>query len=419
MNRGKTAAIIVAAGTGTRSGSAVPKQYVPIGGKAVLAHSYAALTAHPAIDRVVVVIGAGQEAALQDAVGEAEHVTGGATRRMSVLAGLEALAAPTRRPGPVPGSALPQDVQAEVVNHGGPRHQAGVTEGRHIERVLIHDAARPFLSADVIDRLIAALDDHDGAVPALPVADTLARGDAALGETVSRDSLYRIQTPQAFRYEAALKAHRNWSGEEPTDDAQMVRAGGGSVALVEGDPMLEKITHPADFAAADARMTATMRVRTATGFDVHRLEAGEELWLGGVLIPHDKGLSGHSDADVALHAITDALLGTIAAGDIGTHFPPSDPQWRGADSAKFLQHAASLITARGGIIDFIDLTIICEAPKIGPHRIAMRDRIAALLQLDPDQVSIKATTTERLGFTGRGEGIAAQAAATVRVPETR
>ena len=183
--------------------------------------------------------------------------------------------------------------------------------------------------------------------------------------------------------------------------------------------MLEKITHPADFAAAEARLAATMRSRTATGFDVHRLEAGEELWLGGVLIPHDKGLSGHSDADVALHAITDALLGTIAAGDIGTHFPPSDPQWRGADSAQFLQHAASLITARGGIIDFIDLTLICEAPKIGPHRSAMRDRIAALLQVGVDQVSIKATTTERLGFAGRGEGIAAQAAATVRIPETR
>ena len=382
MTSGKIAAIIVAAGTGVRSGSAVPKQYAQLGGKAVLAHSYAALRAHPGVDRIVVVIGAGQDDALRDAVGDVEFVIGGDTRRMSVTAGLEAL-------------------------------------GDGFDRVLIHDAARPFLGAGMIDRLIAALDDHDGAVPALPVADTLARGDAVLGETMPRDGLHRIQTPQAFRYAAALSAHRGWTGEEPTDDAQMIRAAGGNVALVKGDPMLEKITHPADFAAAEARLAATMRVRTATGFDVHRLEAGEELWLGGVLIPHDKGLSGHSDADVALHAITDALLGTIAAGDIGTHFPPSDPQWRGADSAQFLQHAAALITVRGGIIDFIDLTLICEAPKIGPHRIAMRDRIAALLQLGPDQVSIKATTTERLGFAGRGEGIAAQAAATVRVPETR
>ncbi len=419
MTRGKTAAIIVAAGTGVRSGSAVPKQYALLGGKPVLAYSYAALSEHPAIDRVVVVIGAGQEAALRAVVGDVEYVIGGATRRMSVLAGLEALASPTRHPGPVPGSTVPHDLQPEVANPGGPRLEAGVTEVGHFNRVLIHDAARPFLSAAVIDRLLAALDTHDGAVPALPVADTLARGGRALGGTVARDGLYRVQTPQTFRYATALEAHRNWRGDEPTDDAQMVRAAGGNVALVEGDSMLEKITHPADFAAAEARLAATLRSRTATGFDVHRLEAGEELWLGGVLIPHDKGLSGHSDADVALHAITDALLGTIAAGDIGTHFPPSDPQWRGADSAQFLQHAASLITARGGIIDFIDLTLICEAPKIGPHRGAMRDRIAALLQLDADQVSIKATTTERLGFAGRGEGIAAQAAATVRIPETR
>ena len=382
MTSPKTAAIIVAAGTGVRSGSAIPKQYALLGGKSVLAHSYAALKAHPAIERIIVVIGAGQEAALMAAIGEAAHVFGGATRRMSVRAGLDAL-------------------------------------GTDVDRVLIHDAARPFLSAAVIDRLIAALDAHDGAVPALPVADTLAHGDTALGGTVSRDGLHRILTPQAFRYRAIMTAHRGWNGDEPTDDAQMVRAAGGSVALVEGDPMLEKITHPADFAAAEARLAATMRSRTATGFDVHRLETGEELWLGGVLIPHDKGLSGHSDADVALHAITDALLGTIAAGDIGTHFPPSDPQWRGADSAQFLQHAASLVAARGGIIDFIDLTLMCEAPKIGPHRAAMQARIADLLQLGIDQVSIKATTTERLGFTGRGEGIAAQAAATVRVPETR
>ncbi|MEG3175196.1 2-C-methyl-D-erythritol 2,4-cyclodiphosphate synthase [Sphingomonas sp. RB3P16] len=407
MTNPRTAALIVAAGTGVRSGSAIPKQYAPLGGKAVLAHSYAALSAHPAIERVIVVIGAGQEAALRAAVGEVEYVIGGATRRLSVLAGLEAL---DRRPGEGRG----RPVSADGASHAAAPASAGATDG--VARVLVHDAARPFLSNAVIDRLLVALDEHDGAVPALPVADTLAKGDAALGETVPRDSLHRIQTPQAFLFQTALAAHRGWTGDEPTDDAQMVRAAGGSVALVAGDPMLEKITHPADFAAAEDRLATTMRTRMATGFDVHRLEVGEELWLGGVRIPHDKGLSGHSDADVALHAITDALLGTIAAGDIGTHFPPSDPQWRGADSAQFLQHAASLITERGGIIDFVDLTLMCEEPKIGPHRAAMRDRIADLLQLDTDQVSIKATTTERLGFTGRGEGIAAQAAATVRVP---
>ena len=380
MTRGGTAALIVAAGQGVRSGGPLPKQFAMLAGKPMIAHSYAALTAHPDIGRVVVAIGDGQEAALATALGDVGHVAGGATRRLSVAAGLEALA------GDAP------------------------------DRVLIHDAARPFLSATIIDRVIAALKTHDGAVPALSVADTLAKGDGSLGDIVPRDALYRIQTPQAFRFGAALAAHRGWQGEEPTDDAQMVRAAGGKVALVEGDTMLEKITYPADFAAAEARHMAGMRVRSATGFDVHRLVEGEELWLGGVLIPHHKGLSGHSDADVALHAITDALLGTIAEGDIGTHFPPSDPQWRGADSAQFLAHAAALVAAQGGIIDFIDLTLICEAPKVGPHREAMRARIAALLRLAPGQISVKATTTERLGFAGRGEGIAAQAIATIRIP---
>jgi len=376
---GKTVALIVAAGQGNRMGGP-PKQFLPLGDKPVIAHSYRALLAHPAIDAVLVVIGAGQEAALEAALGPCPVVIGGVTRRESVLNGLEALAA---------------DPPA---------------------RVLIHDAARPFVPGRVIDALLVALDSHEGAIPALAVADTLARNDGVLGEMMSRDHLVRVQTPQAFRFDAALAAHHSWpADEEATDDAQMVRRHGGSVALVEGDPMLDKLTYPADLAAAEARL-ACGRTRCATGYDVHRLVAGEELWLGGVLIPHDKGLSGHSDADVALHAITDALLGTIGAGDIGTHFPPSDPKWRGADSAQFLTHAASLIAARGGTIDFIDLTLICEAPKIGPHREAMRARIAALLALATDQVSIKATTSERLGFTGRGEGIAAQAIATVRLP---
>lgn len=375
-------ALIVAAGTGTRAGGSVPKQFAVVAGQPMIAHSHAALAAHPRIAKVLVAIGAGQDALLDSAIGPVARLTGGATRRQSVRAGLEMIAA-----------------------------QGGA------DMVLIHDAARPFLSADVIDRLIDALAETEGAVPVLPVADTLANGIEILGATVPRDNLFRVQTPQAFRFQTVLDAHRRWpDNEDATDDAQMVRRFGAEVAMVEGDVMIEKVTYPADFAAAEARHGAHMISRTAMGFDVHRLEVGEELWLGGVLIPHDKGLSGHSDADVGLHALTDALLGTIGAGDIGTHFPPSDPQWRGAASYKFLQHAAHLIAERGGIIDFIDLTLICEAPKIGPHREAMRARIADLLALTPDQVSIKATTTERLGFTGRGEGIAAQAVATVRVP---
>ena len=378
----RVAALIVAAGTGTRAGGSVPKQYALVAGKPMIAHSHAAFVGHPRIASVTIAIGPGQEAMLRAAVGDVLHVSGGATRRESVRAGMEAIA--------VAGGA---------------------------DFVLIHDAARPFLSAAVIDRLIDALATSPGAIPVLPVADTLAQGAGLLGPIVPRDGLNRVQTPQAFHFDVISDAHRRWPGDEDaTDDAQMARRYGHDVALVEGDIMLEKVTYPADFAAAEARHQGAMIARSASGYDVHRLEAGEELWLGGVLIPHDKGLSGHSDADVALHAITDALLGTIAAGDIGTHFPPSDPQWRGAASFQFLQHAAHLIAERGGVIDFVDLTLICEAPKIGPHREAMRARIADLLALDADQVSIKATTTERLGFTGRGEGIAAQAMATVRVP---
>jgi 2-C-methyl-D-erythritol 4-phosphate cytidylyltransferase/2-C-methyl-D-erythritol 2,4-cyclodiphosphate synthase len=238
-----------------------------------------------------------------------------------------------------------------------------------------------------------------------------------LGDVVPRAGLHRVQTPQGFRLAALRAAHAAWpEGDEATDDTQMVRRLGGGVALVQGDPMLEKVTYPEDFAAAESRVS--WESRSASGFDVHRLEAGEELWLGGVLIPHDKGLSGHSDADVALHALTDALLGTIAAGDIGTHFPPSDPQWRGAASDQFLAHAAKLIADKGGRIDFVDLTIICEAPKIGPHRAAMVARIGEILNLPVDRISLKATTTERLGFTGRGEGIATQAMATISLPRT-
>jgi 2-C-methyl-D-erythritol 4-phosphate cytidylyltransferase/2-C-methyl-D-erythritol 2,4-cyclodiphosphate synthase len=380
------AAIVVAAGKGVRAGGALPKQFAPLCGKPMFEHSVGALSSHPDVTDIVVVIGNGQEDRVRrkpvESVNYVNFVTGGAERRDSVRAGLESLV------------------------------------GTGVTRVLIHDAARPFLPAAVIDALLAALDHAPGAVPVLPVADTLAQGDTALGDNVPRAGLNRIQTPQAFHFDAILAAHRAWpADEEATDDAQMLRRMGQDVMLVPGDPMLEKITHPADFAAAEARHAATMIARSATGFDVHRFEVGQELWLGGVLIPHDKGLSGHSDADVALHAITDALLGTIGAGDIGMHFPPSDAKWRGAASAQFLEHAAGLVREQGGIIDFVDLTLICEAPKIGPHRDAIRAGIAAILGLPVSRVSLKATTTERLGFTGRGEGMTAQAIATVRLPE--
>jgi 2-C-methyl-D-erythritol 4-phosphate cytidylyltransferase/2-C-methyl-D-erythritol 2,4-cyclodiphosphate synthase len=367
-------AIIVAAGTGVRAGGSVPKQFALIAGRPMIAYSHEAFATHPAIAETIVVVAEGQQASVIAALGDAAIVVGGATRRESVTNGL-----------------------------------AAVGDATH---VLIHDAARPFLSHTVINSLVAALKTRDAAIPVLPVTDTLARGNVLLGDIVPRADLNRVQTPQAFAVEALRAAHAVWpADEEATDDAQMVRRLGVGVALVQGSAMLEKVTHLEDFAAAVAYET-----RTAMGFDVHRLETGEELWLGGVLIPHDKGLSGHSDADVALHALTDALLGTIAAGDIGTHFPPSDPQWKGADSAQFLQHAAKLIADKRGRIDFVDLTIMCEAPKIGPHRAAMTARIADLLGLTPDRVSVKATTTERLGFTGRGEGIAAQAVATIRLP---
>lgn len=375
----RTTALIVAAGKGERTGGDLPKQYHILAGRPLLAHSLAGFERHPAIDDVRLVIGEGQEALAKAALGERRFVIGGATRRQSVRAGLAAI---------------------------------------DCERVLIHDAARPLLPAAVIDRLLAALDTHDGAVPVLAVADTLARGGDLLGDTVPRDGLLRVQTPQAFRTAAALAAHDRWPADaDATDDAQMVRAAGFTVATVLGDALLEKITLAEDFALAEARLAARASFRTGMGYDVHRLVEGEELWLGGILIPHDKGLSGHSDADVALHALTDAVLGAISAGDIGSHFPPSDARWRGASSDRFLAHAATLVERAGGRIEHVDLTIICEAPKIGPHRDAMRSVIAALLRLDIGRISVKATTTERLGFTGRGEGIAAQAVATVRLWE--
>jgi 2-C-methyl-D-erythritol 4-phosphate cytidylyltransferase/2-C-methyl-D-erythritol 2,4-cyclodiphosphate synthase len=382
-SRGKTVALLVAAGSGSRTGGDVPKQYRRIAGKAVLAHAIDHLR-HPSIDAIQVVIGEGQEAAYVEAIDGRtlpSPVVGGASRQQSVRNGLQAL-----------------------------------TE-QGFSRILIHDAARPFLPASVVDRLQEALDAGDGAVPALPVVDTLARSAGVLGETIARDGLVRVQTPQAFHLDAILNAHLAWEGGDATDDAQIARAAGINVALVEGDTALEKLTYEADFSRAEARLAATFTSRTGLGFDVHALVAGEELWLGGLRIPHDRGLKGHSDADVALHALTDALLGALSAGDIGDHFPPSDPQWRGAASSRFVEHARDLVARAGGRIEHVDLTIICEAPKIGPHRVAMRETVAGLLRLPLQRVSIKATTTERLGFTGRGEGIAAQAVATIRLPE--
>lgn len=380
----KIVALIVAAGQGSRAGGDSPKQFRRIGGKAVLAHACDALAAHPAIGDIHIVLGEGQEAAARVLLGDravASFVTGADSRRGSVRAGLEAIAAA-----------------------GG------------AEMVLIHDAARPFLPTAVIDRLLAALATADGAIPALPVADTLVRGaDAVMGDGVDRSALHRVQTPQAFRFDTILAAHRGWDeSREATDDAQIMRGWGHDVMLVQGDERLEKLTYPQDFARAEAMIARTTRV--GMGYDVHRLAENEELWLGGLLIPHDRGLAGHSDADVALHAIVDAILGALAEGDIGSHFPPSDPQWRGASSDKFLAYARDRVAARDGRIEHVDLTIICEAPKIGPHREAMRARIAAILAVPVDRVSVKATTTERLGFAGRREGIAAQAVATLSLP---
>jgi 2-C-methyl-D-erythritol 4-phosphate cytidylyltransferase / 2-C-methyl-D-erythritol 2,4-cyclodiphosphate synthase len=380
-------AIIVAAGKGERVGGDEPKQFRRLGHQAVVRHSVKTFSRHAKVTHIIVVVGAGQETALHRAL-DGVHVDciviGGDERQASVFNGLKAA----------------QTLKSEVV--------------------LVHDAARPFIPDCVVDRLLAALETHQGAVPALPVVDTLALGGDGLGDglgdVVPRADLYRIQTPQAFHLDAVMTSHQKWSGPAATDDAQMARKCGFSVALVDGDSALEKLTVPNDFNRMEVQLAAQMIGRTALGYDVHQLSVGEELWLGGILIPHDQGLAGHSDADVGLHALTDALLGTIGAGDIGCHFPPSDPQWKGARSSRFVEYARDLIIARGGIIDFIDLTFICEAPKIGPHRDAMKAEIAKMLNISAACISIKATTTEGLGFAGRGEGIAAQASASVRVP---
>lgn len=367
-------AVVVAAGKGTRAGQSVPKQFALWRGKPVVRHAVEALVAAGAGKIAVAIPADCNELAMEALAGldRVSLVAGGETRQRSVHLALETL--------------------------------DGVAEA-----VLIHDAARPDLPPAVVERLLAALHYHPGAIPVLPVVDSLAIDDAGMmSGSAQRESLRRVQTPQAFRFTDILAAYRDWSGEASAgDDAQVLRAAGQSVALVEGDERLKKLTYAEDF------MSKILAFRMGSGYDVHRLVKGEELWLGGVRIEHEYGLSGHSDADVALHALTDAVLGAIADGDIGSHFPPSDPQWRGASSDRFLVHAAVLAQTAGYSIGNVDLTIICEAPKIGPHRDAMRARIAELLGVDIGQVSVKATTTERLGYTGRGEGIAAQAIATL------
>jgi 2-C-methyl-D-erythritol 4-phosphate cytidylyltransferase/2-C-methyl-D-erythritol 2,4-cyclodiphosphate synthase len=372
------AAVVVAAGQGLRAGGTVPKQFALWRGKPLVRHSVEAL-ASAGVGPIVVVIPADWERAAENALAGVEGVRfvhGAASRQGSVRVGLEALA------------------------DDAPSH------------VLIHDAARPDLPEQVIAALVMALDHQPGAIPVLPVVDSVVRGAGGLrGEFVERDGLYRVQTPQAFRFDAILAAHRAWAGAaDAGDDAAVAEAAGLAVALVPGDERLRKVTFAEDL--KDDSMTRPA-VRTGMGFDVHRLAEGEELWLCGVKIDHAKGLAGHSDADVAIHALVDALLGAVAAGDIGDHFPPSDPQWRGASSDRFLAHAGTLVAEAGYAIGNLDVTIICEAPRIGPHKAAMRARLAAILAIDLGAVSVKATTTERLGFTGRGEGIAAQAVASV------
>lgn len=400
---GATDVIIVAAGRGERAGPGAPKQYRDLNGAPVLLHSLRSFLSLSAIRRVVVVVRADDRALFDTAIagldadygGRLMSVSGGATRQASVRHGLEALASM---------AAPPTDV-------------------------LVHDAARPWVSADLILRAIAAARAHGAAVPGIAVSDTIKSVDAdgRVTATLPRPFLRAIQTPQTFSFPAILDAHRRAAdahGVEFTDDAAIAEWAGLPVHVILGEPGNFKLTNPGDFVSAPASATtpapatANLISRTGIGYDVHAFVPGDHIWLGGVRIASDLAVTAHSDGDVVLHALTDALLGTIGDGDIGAHFPPSDPQWAGAASDRFLDHAAKLVRARGGSIDHVDVVIICEHPKIGPHRAAMRARIAEILNLSETAVSIKATTSERLGFTGRREGIAAQAVASVRLPET-
>jgi 2-C-methyl-D-erythritol 4-phosphate cytidylyltransferase/2-C-methyl-D-erythritol 2,4-cyclodiphosphate synthase len=378
-------AVIVAAGSGTRAGPGQAKQWRVVAGKPVLRWSVEALLNAGAKNLVIVADPGAREAlnGVLEGLSGWTTTAGGASRALSVQAGLALLA---DRPADEP--------------------------------VLIHDAARPFLGAATIEAVLKALDEADGAIPALPVADTLKSGAPESSVvTKPRDNLWRAQTPQAFRRDRLLAAYAAWSGpDEPTDDGQVVERHGGRVVVTPGDPMLMKLTYPEDFAMAEQLAGRARITRMGQGFDAHRWGPGESVWLCGVEIAHDETLIGHSDADAGLHALTDAILGAIGEGDIGDHFPPTDPQWKGAASDKFLSHAVDLVRQRGGTLVNVDVTLICERPKIKPHRAAMRERVAQILDLPLDRVSVKATTTEGMGFTGRGEGLAAQAIAVVETP---
>jgi 2-C-methyl-D-erythritol 4-phosphate cytidylyltransferase/2-C-methyl-D-erythritol 2,4-cyclodiphosphate synthase len=391
------AALIVAAGRGSRAGEGIPKQYRQLQDKPVLARTLWALLSHSGISQTVVVIHPDDHDFYEEAIRTLPSpsssilpcVHGGETRQDSVRNGLEALA----------------KLNPEIV--------------------LIHDAARPFVGPDLIDRAIEAARHWWAAVPGTPVTDTIkVIGDQSeVVSTPDRSRLRAVQTPQAFRFPQLLDAHRKAAASDLqsfTDDGALAEWAGLPVRVFEGEPGNIKLTHPADFQEAERRLKGeemTYVTRLGTGFDVHAFDKGDHVWLGGVRIPHDRGVIAHSDGDVILHALTDAILGALADGDIGTHFPPSDPQWRGASSDRFLAHAVELVRKRGGIVDHLDSTLLCEKPRLGPHREAMRQRIAEIAGLRLDQVSLKATTTEKLGFTGRREGIAAQAAATIRLPE--
>ncbi len=375
-----TAALVVGAGEGRRFGSEVPKQYLPLAGESVMRRSLVAFLGHPGVTTVQAVIHQNHQDLYERAAQGLDlpaPVIGGKLRQQSVARGLESLA------------------------------------GQAPDRVLIHDAARPLIPEGVISRVLAALETSPGAVPALPVADTLKRADnGTIIATLDRHGLWRAQTPQGFRFEDILAAHRQAGDDELTDDAAVAERAGLAVAIVEGSENNIKVTTPDDLVRAE-QLLGGGEVRTGMGIDAHKFGPGDHVMLCGVAIPYESGLEGHSDADVGLHAATDAVLGAISAGDIGSHFPPTDPQWKGAASEVFLRHAGEMVAARGGRVSNLDVTIICEGPKIGPHRETMVRRIAEILGIGEDRVSVKGTTTDRLGFAGRGEGIAAQAVATI------